>query len=123
MSDRRRAMIALAGGGALEVLYGHATADSGSLTLPIPSGYAFSCWITDIADKTSSTELVRKIRDPLGVLTDKTNACNRVNTGIDTSGQGITNYDDRVLIRGNNGNTYGTLVAGVDYTYIAWKES
>lgn len=119
----RRAMLALqAGGGTVDVLFGHATADDKSLTLPIPLGYDWYAFMSDVSQKTETTEVLRRAQDAVGRLCDKTNI---VNVSRDGS-QGdtfITRSDDSLTIKGSNANTSGKIVAGVDYTYIAWKES
>lgn len=127
MSLTRRSMLQAVGGGGtgpqVDVLYGTAAAEAGKLTLPIPDGYCFYVWMTDYSDKTSTTEIARKGRDPVGTITDKTNVVNRTYDAPNYSAQGVTRYTDYLEINGSNGNSYGTFVAGVSYTYIAWKET
>ena len=116
-------MISRSGAAQVDLLYGHATAESGKLTLPIPDGYFFYVWMTDIGDKTSNTEIARRAKDPVGTLCDKTNTVNRDYNGPTSTDSYISRLGDYLTIRGNNGNTTGTFISGVDYTYSAWKET
>ncbi|MBQ6274492.1 MAG: hypothetical protein IJK63_09740 [Oscillospiraceae bacterium] len=123
MSDRRRAMmLQTAGGGTVDVLFGHATADDKSLTLPIPLGYDWYAFMSDVSQKTENNEVLRRAQDAVGWLCDKTNTVNVSRDGTQRD-IFITRSDDSLTINGYNGNTSGKIVAGVDYTYIAWKES
>ena len=123
MSDTRRAlMLQTSGGGTVDVLFGHATATAGELTLPIPAGYDFYVFMSDISQKTSTTEVLRRAVDAVGKLCDKTNTVNVSRNG-NQSDIFIERSSESLKITGKNGNTAGTIVAGVDYTYIAWKES
>lgn len=125
MSIQQIARRGLMGAGSgIDVICGTSTVVGTTLTMPIPSGYYYHCYLKS-ARTIADGDLQIVHATPLGLYRkkDAVGVMERLNTDPFVAQFWISRNGDNMTFSCSNPNTSGLLYDGDEWFYIAWKEA